>query len=222
VLREVGWAKRTIVWLDYDGKMKGDVLTDVSTVSAQARSGSLLIISVNAEPYRANSEVDPLGQFAKKLGPYSLPAGLIAKNLEGGELALTCRNLVLSFVSEALRNRNGLNRPEETIKFHPLFNLTYKDGAKMLTVGGIFVEEKERDILRQCQFERLNFIVKGAKGPYEIRVPIMTPRERHYLDRRLPKGATHEGRKIGLMPDEIRHYIELYRYCPSFAEVELS
>jgi hypothetical protein len=51
VLPELGWRDvRTICWLDYDGKLDSSVLTDVRLFCANAVSGSVLVVTVNAEP----------------------------------------------------------------------------------------------------------------------------------------------------------------------------
>src|SRR4051794_13352391 len=54
VLPRLAWGKPTILWLDYDGKLTSDVLADIDTFCAKAVSGSVLAISVNAQP-----EVEP-------------------------------------------------------------------------------------------------------------------------------------------------------------------
>jgi hypothetical protein len=136
-------------------------------------------------------------------------------------MAKTCRRLITDEIEEALRNRNGLSSPEHKMEYQSLFNFVYRDGARMLTVGGIFYKAGDQELLRRCQFESLDYVRLDNEEPYEIKVPVMTPRERHYLNQRLPHGTHQEALNIGLTADEVAHYIRLYRYCPSFAEIEL-
>ena len=230
VLPKLPWDKRAIVWLDYDGRLKASVLRDVAFISTQARSGSMLIITVNANgrrSYRGSNykrlEEQWLSDFKEDLELDVLPGDIRGTNLEGDEMAKTCRRFILNEISQILSRRNNLNSPEHMMNYQPLFNFVYRDGARMLTVGGIFYEASEGALLHRCQFDQLEYVSAGNQDFYEIKVPVMTLRERHYLDQRLPKGASHEAvDRLGLTHDEVANYVRLYRYCPSFAEIELS
>ena len=229
VLPRISWDKRTIVWLDYDGQLTDSVLRDVAFVSAKARSGSVLIITVNAYGYKSprrtsykKAEQIMLERFRRDSGLETLPKDIRGKHLEGTEMAKTYRRLVVDCIKQALRDRNGLSSDQSKMEYQSLFNFVYKDGAMMLTVGVIFYETGDKIILQQCQFEGLDYVTSENDALYEIKVPVMTLRERHYLDQRLPRGACNEALNIGLTEDEIGSYVRLYRHCPSFAEVELS
>ena len=221
VLPQIEWNKRAVVWLDYDGKLTSSVLRDTYLVSTKIKSGSILITTVNAEPYKKMSLAETFKKFKRDLEPEIIPAHIKANDLCGEKLALTCKKIISTYVHDALKVRNGILPPDQKIEYKSLFNFTYKDGAKMLTVGGIFVAVKEKDTFEKCKFDKLNFVCKEDESLFEIKVPVITPRERHYLDQRLPRGASHEAETIGLLKDEIENYKRLYRYCPNFAEVEL-
>ena len=229
VLPKLTWDTRTITWLDYDGRLTESVLQDVAYVSANSVSGNVLVVTVPAGAYSppdsSASDEENMRyreeQFKKDVGDDKVPGDIKGKHLDGEEMAITCRRVVENEIKEALRDRNGLRSPEQTILYQPLFNFVYQDGAKMLTVGGIFYEAGDTEILKECQFEKLDYC-DVQNQPYKINVPIMTPRERHYLNQRLPEGTTSEAKSIGLTGNEIDNYVRLYRYCPSFAEVEMS
>ena len=229
VLPNLSWDKRTIVWLDYDGRLTGSVLKDVAFISQQAISGNVLIITVNAEGYRHNPKMSykkaekiMLDKFRKTIDRAALPEDMQGKNFQGDEMAKTCRRMVFDEIKNALRGRNGLSSPENKMKFKSLFNFVYKDGARMLTVGGIFHKFSDEETLSKCRFESLKDILGDNEELVEIKVPVMTPRECHYLNSRLPKGACDEAEGIGLSKDEIADYVRFYRYSPLFAEIELS
>ena len=57
VLPELDWQAKTIIWLDYDGKLNEMVLSDVTSVCARASSGTMLLVSVNAQ---ADGEPDEI------------------------------------------------------------------------------------------------------------------------------------------------------------------
>ena len=229
ILPKLRWDSRTITWLDYDGRLTESVLQDVAYVSANSVSGNILAVTVNSNSYSPPNSSAPdkeimeyrLQQFRNDVGDDKVPGDIKGKDLEGETMAVTCHRLVENEIKQALRDRNGLRLPEQKISYQPLFNFIYQDGVKMLTVGGIFCEVGDAEILERCQFEKLDYC-NLQNQPYKINVPIMTPRERHYLDQRLPEGTTSEGKSIGLTENEISNYVRLYRYCPSFAEVEMS
>ena len=131
--------------------------------------------------------------------------------------------VILNEIKQTLSRRNGLykNLPDDKIEYNPLFNFLYQDGAKMLTVGGIFYERGDKARLEQCEFENLEFVKSDATF-YEIDVPILTHRERLYLDKTLPEGNSSEGEQIGLTEKDINNYKRLYRYFTTFGEIELS
>ena len=74
VLPEVDWTSRAIVWLDYDGKLDAMVLSDLDTVITRARSGSCVVVSVNASIER-DPDSTGRGQYESETGlPYDLDA----------------------------------------------------------------------------------------------------------------------------------------------------
>ena len=136
-------------------------------------------------------------------------------------MATTCGKVILNEIEQILRGRNGLLSDERKVKYNPLFNFRYQDGAKMLTVGGIFYEACDEANLERCEFESLEFVRSDAAF-YEIEVPMLTHRECLYLDKKLPHGNSNDGKQIGLTEEDINNYNRLYRYFTTFAEIELS
>jgi len=230
ILPELSWDSPTIVWLDYDGVLTESVLQDIAFVSTKVISGSLLIVSVNANQYKQpkdkryeDVEEELLEKFRKQISYESLPAWIRATNLQGDtNMARTCQRIMLDTVDERLRDRNGLLGAEETLAFRLLFNFIYSDNAQMLTVGGIIYNSAHTELLKKCEFEKLDYVSKNSEDLYEIKIPVLTPRERHYLNQRLPHGTKEDAMKIGLKEDEISDFARLYRYAPAYAEVELS
>ena len=130
-------------------------------------------------------------------------------------------------IEQILKGRNGLLSDERKVKYNPLFNFRYEDGAKMLTVGGIFYEARDEASFKQCKFENLEFVRSDTtfyedEAFYKIEVPTLTHRERLYLDKKLPHGNSDNGKQIGLTEEDINNYNRLYRYFTTFAEIELS
>lgn len=226
ILPELNWNQKTITWLDYDGILNDSVLQDVALLSAKSLSGSLIIITVNAQGYKSPKgeqnyqkiEEFLLKRFSKQI-EREAPTWVNGVNLQGDEMAGTLKKIVYDEIRATLRDRNGMTAPDEVLEFEPLFNFVYSDNARMLTVGGILYKRSQTDILKKCQFDSLSFIQQDL---YEIKIPIITPRERHFLNQQLPKGSLHKLKEIGLTSEEIENYSRSYRYSPAYAEIELS
>lgn len=226
VLPELDWNRKTITWLDYDGRLNDSILQDAALLSAKSLSGSLIIITVNAQGYQSprgeknylKIEKFLLKKFSEQLDR-EVPTWVRGVNLQGDEMANTCRKIIYDEIKANLRDRNGMTIANDILEFEPLFNFVYSDNARMLTIGGILYKHSDADILKKCQFDALDFIQKDL---YEIKIPIITPRERHFLNQQLPKGALNKLKDIGLTDDEIKNYSRSYRYSPSYAEIELS
>ncbi|MBA7575235.1 hypothetical protein ES708_17056 [subsurface metagenome] len=230
VLPELAWDKRVVVWLDYEGHLTDSELRDVAYIVMNAASGSMLVVSLNVSKYMLSKERESkLGRQGAELeklkvdvGSDKVPGDIVGKNLEGWDMAHTFRRLIMNEIDQVLRDRNGLHSVEHKAKYQPLFNLHYKDQARMLTVGGVLYQKLDEANLRRCQFEDLDFVSIDA-SPYKIEMPVLTPREQRYLDRKLPQGAIKEAiEKVGLTEKEIQNYARVYRYCPTFVDVELS
>ncbi len=229
ILPELTWDKRVIAWLDYDGRLDKKVKQDIDYVVSRLRSGSMFIVTVYAGGYRSKmgktveQETKRLRGLFERHSGLSLPMKFLGKDLQGLDMARTTLGLINDFIKSSLRERNGLNLDENTMLYLPLTNFVYQDGAQMLTAGGLFYEAKDQSIVDNCHFENLPFTQPSEDDVfYEIRMPVVTPRERHYLDKKLPLGTIGDAKdEVGLTQEEIDNYLRFYRYCPSYAEVGL-
>ena len=229
VLTSLVWNIKTILWLDYDDRLTKSFLQDIACASMNLISGSMLVVTVNVEsvppPDRPFSDEKlqnyRLEEFKNRVGNKKVPLSVKGKNLEGDEMAATCGDVIFNEIRQTLRDRNGLLPDERKVKYNPLFNFRYQDGAKMLTVGGIFCEARDEKRFEQCKFENLEFVKSDATF-FEIDVPMLTHRERLFLDKGLPHGNSFDGTQIGLVEEDINNYKRLYRYFTTFAEIELS
>lgn len=219
ILPRLSWETRTILWLDYDGKLDRDMLSDVKHACANTRSGSVIVISVNAHP-------DSFGPYRRKkleerLGEDKVPIDVKKGDLAGWGTAKVYRRIVVNEIDETLKERNGILGAGERLQFKQLFNFHYQDGARMLTVGGLLIAQRELDLVAKCAFEQLPFI-RGDIEPYWIQVPCLTYRELRHLDRMLPHGDPTSLDCLEWLPlDDVKKYADIYRYFPLFAEIEL-
>ncbi len=234
VLPTLKWGRRTILWLDYDDRLNVNILGDIATVCLRATSGSLVVISVNAQPDAEPSKEDrdlheeetgkPFDpgnyrlRIAKGLIGEKLPAGTSGADLRGQELAKVFREVIHNEIAEQLSIRNAMLPAEEKILYRQLFHFRYKDGAQMLTVGGILYRAAEEQTMAACDFDTLPFIRYGSEH-CSIKAPCLTPKEIRHINSQLPAGPSVRVRAPGVPDADVQRYAEVYRYFPTFTEI---
>lgn len=217
VLARLRWDERTIVWLDYDGTLTNTVLTDIELCTSAAPSGSLIIVTVNAQ-FSAKDE-DPLGTLEKRLGADKLPAGLEVRDLSGGGTSKVYRRIINNTILESMNARNGALPPNKALQYSQLFNFTYRDGALMLTTGGALYETGERTRFAACDFESLPFI-RPDEESYNIEIPSLTFSELKFLESQMPCVDTSKLKPNWIPLSDREKFAKVYRYFPHFAEIE--
>lgn len=226
-LPDLDWTRRQFLWLDYDGTISTDVLLDTATVAANALPGTLLAISVQcvkapeiAEAERAqtqdNTATDAVERFRQNLGNDRVPPKLYEDDLIGWPYGKICRSVLISEIETVLarRNRNTENSP---IKFHPICEFEYEDGAKMTTLVGVFYNDEAK--LAECSFDALDFLPPG-KRVVRIPVPKLTIREFRQLEKQLPLRAGQALEFGEIPPSEAKNFAQMYRYLPNYAVIE--
>lgn len=224
-LPALDWSRRQIVWLDYDGTLSTEMLQDARTVAVNARSGSLVAISVqcNEAADVEDAEENPggpnaLDRFVQRFGRERVPSVTSEEDLYGWRFGRLSRNLLVNEIEAGLSARNATGA--QRFRFHLITSINYQDDAKMTTVVGIVVEDAEAERLAACQFERLDFL-HGREQPIKIEVPKLTGRELKHIERQLP---LTEGGQVdlsgGIPGKDARLFVEMYRYFPNFAVVE--
>lgn len=220
-LSDVDFSAPTIIWLDYDGPLVRSVISDIRTVAHGVSHGSVLVVTVNAHPRQPNDDgLDMLEQVRAELGNERIPAKTDLTSLRGWGLANFYRRIGDSEIRDALSTANGVREAGARLDYEQLFNFQYDDGARMATFGGVFFEREKRAEFEACTFDRLMFVRHGTET-FRIRAPKLTLREIAHLERQLPKKEEAE-LDFGPMPkSDAEHYIELYRYLPTFLPVDL-
>jgi hypothetical protein len=230
VLPRLDWDdKPSILWLDYDGKLDRNKLADVNTFFSKAQSGSMIIVSVNAQP-DVDLNVQDIKAFRKdelvsRVGQARLPINIDEYTLALSDNYKALRDSINMEIQETLQERNGGLVVEDKMLYKQLFYFTYQDNAIMLTVGGIVYSAKDRD--KTLEFDNLEFSSNGDEV-FKIDVPNLTFKEIQALDALLPDKISSKG-KLKLVGDEkikppklvekdIINYMKIYKYFPNFAE----
>ena len=226
VLPNLDWNHRMIIWLDYDDPLNLAILDDIRTCGSRIQSGSALAITVQSEKLYDKRDLheEPLHienpeQFTDYFGSARTFPNMDDSDLRGWGISETSRRVLCSEIQDALSAVNLARPAGSRISFEQIAAFEYKDGAKMTTIVGVFVDPGQKGHFAQCGFNELPFYRDGDDA-YQIVVPLLTPREMRHLDKSLPSpdGTIAD---YGPVPEkDARNYAKLYRYLPNFAAFE--
>jgi hypothetical protein len=212
ILPDIKWNKLSIVWLDYDSKIRKNVVNpltdsnmfaDIGTFFLKAKPGSVFIISVDVKPDHpeivvGNEKIknqiteDELKKYridklSERVGRDKIPIKYIDTNLNIENNPTVVYQMITNEITEVIKRRNyGLNEKEK-IDYKQLFHFKYDDGTLMLTIGGLIFNKMQIGAIKKIQkhLDDLDYIRYGV-DPFEINYPQLTFKEIHLLDSFLP------------------------------------
>ena len=203
------------IWLDYESRPDGGVLSDIDQVIFNCSAASFLVVSVNAERGEEHVLQEWLSSAGRDLDATSLPIGR-------AEVASLCYEILAQRIEDGMLLRNAGSVVKDQVTFEQLLNVVYNDGTQMITFGGLLLANSTRQDFNACRLDELEY-VRPAAEPFVVKVPKLTRREVHYLLRHLPKGgadAAAAGRAIGIPKSDVVSFASIYRYAPLFVEVD--
>ncbi len=200
----------TIMWLDYDSKLSGSHLEEIRLAAASLTSPSLIVVSVNVHP---DNNDERLVEFIKRFGERD--GSRVTKPADLNRLRFP--KLMWEYIDGAIRQ--GITSRSDHAFYEQILNIRYRDGAEMLTVGGLICDRTHD--AKSCGFDSMHF-TSSTHEAYDLKVPKLTYRERKALDALLPSdGADLGNAPPGLSEADIRGYAELYRHAPFYVDVEI-
>ncbi|MBB6134606.1 hypothetical protein HD842_002748 [Massilia aurea] len=223
-LPDLNWSADQFIWLDYDDPLSTDMLLDMRLVASRAKSGTVLSVSVQCSraPQFAEAErdgsVSAINRFAGTFGRDRVPAETKSDQLVGWPYGALSREMLRQEIENELASRNA-TQITNPFKFRTICEIEYEDGAKMTTLVGIFYTSEDQALVDRCDFKKMEFIRADDK-PIRIVVPKLTLREFKRLESQLPllEGTDLQ---LGTIPEaDARHFMNMYRYLPSFAILE--
>lgn len=218
---KIDWSLRSIVWLDYDGRLDKSVLGDVRHVAAHAVSGTVLAISVQSRFDRVvddNGDDASVDALKESLGEDRVPLGTKTSDLRGDGTGALFRDVLIEEISNTLRDRNAGRHTGQAVRFKQFMNFRYEDGVRMMTVAVVFYDAGQEGLVASCQFADLTFYREDERI-FDIQIPKLTPREAMRLDSQLP--CSFEDYEFAPIPErDARQYSEIYRYFPNIAFVD--
>lgn len=231
------WPEKTIVWLDYDGRLSDEYLSDLGIAIHRAAAGSLVMISVNVKAdersskYKGTTKEYRYQELQNWLSRTYIPPGTQEKNLSTEELIKLYYGIIEGVVQDTIARRNGAKPTIEQVQLHQVVNFRYQDGVPMLTLGWLITDESQKDTLRNMDLDTLSFIRRGSTY-FSISVPPLTLKEISWLDSVLHTDIDDDGNISSPPPGVVRptpeldkvqvgQYKKIYRYFPTFAEAIL-
>lgn len=220
----------SIIWLDYDESISDTVFSDIDTVITMMRPDSFFMLSINAEfsllKNLSKKEDMNITQFlAEQIGEARFPNQYLGQEITAKTYLKILYECITQEISSALKARNGI---EKKVAFHQSVFFVYKDGARMMTIGGfLFQEDEMEQRLEKMGTSRLCFYQNG-EDPYMIQCPIMSVKEIQALNSHLPcawdETGVFQDAELNQFPidnQDIIKFASLYRYFPSFVETLL-
>src|SRR5579864_6705929 len=122
ILSTLTWNIKTILWLDYDGSLEPSVLTDIKFSCANAPAGSVIIVTVNAEPGALTEENPRLQELQNRMGKERIPPDVREADLSDWGTARVFRRILTSEILETLSERSGGLADQNKIKYEQLFD----------------------------------------------------------------------------------------------------
>ncbi len=211
---------RHILWLDFDSILVEELLEAVQLAAAQLTAGSILLVTV---------DVEPPGRPEDGLKKYNPTVWMRYFKIEAKELLWrgVCRS---DFTRDALPTTNArilkaaieVGLQTRDAKFIDMFSFLYADGHRMLSLGGMIGTDDDERHIRALDRNELFFLKDDiTDDPFQIRVPLVTRKERHYLDQNMPcqRGWTPD--EFEMTSGDVEDYRKIYRYYPAYTETLL-
>jgi len=217
-----------ILWLDYDGILRKEFISDIKSAMTVLAPGSILLVTIDLEAPKPEDFIDINDEYSSGklvLGPAQwkeyfdyhgseyLPLGQTKEAFTQSKL----QGVAIGILKEVFK-RSIVYRPE--LSFLPMFNFAYKDGHSMLTMGGMIAarDDKRRlngSTLKDVPYFKSDFLVP----PYQIKVPRLTRKERLYMDLAMPSSKEWKPADFELDDEYVQAYREIYKFLPAFAEL---
>lgn len=214
LLNDAAWSRRPwMIWLDYDREFTEEMGDDIRLLAEKAPEDSILLVTFagNEMKYgQASDRPKRLQQLFGSLVPDDLPV----RACRDERMHSTLATFGLQFMQTAAADysRSG--------GFIPAFQLIYKDGAPMVTIGGILPRKERR--------EAIEALVNHANWPCRPDKPIVAPhltiKEATMLQSQLPRDqklSRELVQQLGfdLEDEHIEVFERYYRQYPAFAQI---
>jgi len=203
-----------MVWLDYDYDLNESVRDDLRSLVENVPENSIVLTTFNGIDRKYGQRPADRPERLKTLLGSVVPDDLAAIACKDELMQQTLANLTLDFIKSYAAE---IARPGG---FVPAFRIIYKDGAPMVTVGGVF---PAKGAARVCA-DNVNDPAWPARPAKPITAPHLTMREAATLQAQLPRSTKLDRtavRALGfdLEDEQIEAFETYYRQYPAFAQI---
>lgn len=194
----------SIVWLDYEQHLNLEVIQDVTLLCGRLMSGSALFVTMSARPDTPRTM--RRSELVARIGEERTPIGVDDDSLAKWGLANVQRRVLSDIIHTSLRDRPA------SAQWQQLLDVHYADGGNMQTMGGLVVVPDDQERVVSARFKDMDFVRYSGEEPVEIRVPVLTAKERRALDEQLPLEAGRQLNEPWLSGEDAEAYLNVYRY----------
>jgi hypothetical protein len=215
--------QKLLVWLDYDRSLDADMLRDIDGMCARLSPQSIFLITMDARPKlpRDLFDVDKTDSRKREQITWETYQDWFGTYLDSKvEKDIGSRTHAAQMFYEATVERLRRTLQIRGLKFIQFFNFFYRDGAPMLTIGGMIGSIDDQVLLQDEQVKGHKF-VRTAEDYLTISVPPLTAREKHWLDSRLYGKIKKEKVAFELDQEMLENYCHFYKQYPNYLEALL-
>jgi len=203
-----------VTWLDYDGTFDETMLDDLQVVVADAPSNSVVLVTFNATANSLGDSPAKRDKYLRKLMGTAVSDQLSIGDFGKDRISQTIIASMQAYVASLAAKLGRLGG------YLPAWSIAYRDGAPMVTIGGILPTEATRPGLQQILASK-DWI--GIQ-PNEVAAPPLTLKEISALQRLLPSGqpltrANVQALGFDLEDAQIAAYSDHYKRYPAFVQV---
>lgn len=211
-----------ICWLDYYDSLNDLIIGDAQTFIRRAQAGSALLITLKsaalAKPVDITKFKEGLEETSRKLSDEKL----LSKGAKG--LGEYMSEVLVASIEPTVTDLNEGRPDDQKLELRQIVKIFYRDAAPMMTIGWLLLDPKQAERLDEnpSALDAPGISLAGGQMT-EVIAPVLTFREIAHLKSILPNGiaAADFETKAGAVPiDDARRFAQLYRYFPSFADVE--
>lgn len=215
-----GYIGPSIFWLDYDGGISPDMISDILSLGVVAKPNSFFFITVFGDFPRFLQKLND----AERLAWFQTEMGDVAQGLDHADVQRSeAPRAIFKCVAAALRSAFAFRGDGS---FDIQFSVQYSDSAKMVTVGGFFGARGSAAEIQGRRSTSLPALEGSDSQMFHLRNLNVTERERHLFDLAATSGDRRrkEWKKLielGFENNEIDAYGSLLRFTPRYVEAIL-
>ena len=210
--------KMNLIWLDYDNSFEDTMLFDVETICRNLNVGSMFFVSCNYS-FRGEKPSEKMESFKNNVRDF-FDEKIEKNNYTSKKMPVVIKKLIDNQINKTIDMRNRLDQGH--IEYLQLLFLTYKDGAPMMTIGGILVDGVLKEKIRNSNLFDKYLFMSCDDHIFAIDIPKLTNKEIQLILKNLPVTEEdfleHEQKFYGIEYEEICKFQKIYRYYPYYSE----